>query len=75
MEFPKSAISMVIEEGTGKPCRICKWVTGGVTNPKEGRCTVNRTTTGAIWQRLIRDIDSTSCERFEKGTLSFTDNA
>lgn len=75
MEFPKSAISMVVAEGTSNSCRICKWVTGGMTTPKEGRCTVNRTSSGAIWQRLIRDIDNTTCDRFEKGTISFTDLA
>ncbi|MGV8073479.1 MAG: benzylsuccinate synthase beta subunit family protein [Syntrophobacteraceae bacterium] len=75
MEFPKSPLEMIVEPGTSKPCRQCKWVTGGLTDPKQGRCTVNRAKSGAIWQRMIRDIDNTTCVKWDKGVLSFRDNA
>lgn len=74
MEFPVSPISMITIEGTDKPCSTCRWVTPAVTDPKQGRCTVSRTASGAIWQRLIRDVANTTCKSFEKGTLGFRDN-
>jgi benzylsuccinate synthase len=74
MEFPKSPITMIHEVGTSKPCKSCRWMTGDVTNPTQGRCTANRATSGAIWLRLIPTIYETTCSRYEKGTLSFREN-
>lgn len=73
MEFPESAIKMIIENGTANPCKICRWMTPAPTDPTQGRCTVSRTTSGAIWQRLIRDLNNTTCRKFDKGQLSFRD--
>ncbi|MDX9789125.1 MAG: benzylsuccinate synthase beta subunit family protein [Desulfobacterales bacterium] len=74
MEFPKSPISMLNEPGTNKPCKTCRWSTSDVTNPIQGRCTVNRAASGAVWVRLIPNINETTCAKYEKGTLSFRDN-
>ncbi|MDX9786119.1 MAG: benzylsuccinate synthase beta subunit family protein [Desulfobacterales bacterium] len=74
MEFPKSPITMRHEVGTKKPCRECRWSTADVTNPIQGRCTANRAKSGAVWLRLIPNVYEYTCDRFEKGTLSFRDN-
>lgn len=71
MEFPKSPIQMRREEGTTKPCAKCKWEIAAPTDPTQGQCTRSRTNEGAIWQRLIRDINNTTCDMFEAGEMSF----
>ena len=75
MDFPKSPISIRLEEGTSQPCEECKWEIAHPTDPTMGNCTVSRTGKGAIWQRLIRDIHNMTCDKFEKGELSFRDQA
>jgi len=74
MEFPKSKISIRIEEGTKKPCVKCKWQIANPTDPSRGQCTESRTQAGSIWQRMIKDRYNMTCEKYEEGTLSFRDH-
>ncbi|BBO80998.1 hypothetical protein DSCO28_15640 [Desulfosarcina ovata subsp. sediminis] len=74
MDFPVSEITMLNQQGTASPCKTCRWVTPALTDPKQGRCTFSRAKSGAIWLRLIHDINNTTCQKFEEGTLGFRDN-
>ena len=74
MEFPRSKYQIRYEEGTSRPCTKCKWEIAAVTDPRTGNCTVARTKEGAIWQRMIDDIQNMTCDKFEEGELSFRDH-
>ena len=63
-----------IEQGTSKPCRICKWQTPDPTDPVRGQCTVNRHANGGVWKRWLRDAVNMTCGRHEEGKLSFRDH-
>ncbi len=63
-----------VEQGTGKPCRSCKWQTPDPTDPVRGQCTVNRHANGGVWKRWLRDAVNMTCSRHEEGKLSFRDH-
>lgn len=74
MKFPESPIKMRYEENTDKPCAKCRWHVAADMDPRQGKCTVSRTKKGAIWQRLISDLQNMTCPKYDQGLLSFRDH-